>query len=84
MEPSKNREDLLKSIIKTCPKCNSKNISVTEHQNIMCMACKKCGHDERDLYGLVHEERASQKTKEEHTPYKTGGTQRIQKTGQKH
>jgi len=84
MEPSKNREDLLKSIIKICPKCSSKNISVVEYQDIMCMVCKKCGYDERDLYDLVPEERASQKAKGEHSLYKAGGAQRIQKTGQKH
>ncbi len=79
MESSKNREDLLKSIIHTCPKCNSKKITVAEYQNIMCMVCKDCGYDERNLYDIVPEERTSQKAKAEHTPYKTGGAQRSQK-----
>ena len=79
MQSAKNRENLLKSIIHTCPKCNSKNIKIEEYQNIMCMVCKKCDYDERDLYDIVPEERTSQKAKGEHTPYKTGGAQRVQK-----
>ncbi len=79
MESRHKRNDLLKKIIRTCPKCGSKDNTIAEYQDIPCMTCKKCGYDERDLYDIVPNERTSQKAKGEHTPYKTGGAKRTQK-----
>ena len=63
--------------MKSCPKCNSKNVDLVSYMNIKCIKCNNCGYDESKQYEVYPEEKKSQKEKGKYTPYKVGGHKRT-------
>lgn len=62
-----------------CHKCKSKDIEIVDYLGVKCIVCRNCGFDETSQYEVYPEQKASQKAKAKHTPYKTGGHKRTQK-----
>jgi len=63
---------------KKCPKCDSTNIEVTEHNDLDFIKCKHCGFDEK-MYEVTPSQRETQREKTRYSPYKTGGGKRTRK-----
>ncbi|MBI2146481.1 hypothetical protein HYU22_04015 [Candidatus Woesearchaeota archaeon] len=59
-----------------CPKCSSINVKIID-PDLMLIHCLKCGFNELEE-DVVPVLRNTQREKEKHTPYKTGGARRIQ------
>ena len=62
-----------------CPQCHSRNTRMVDYMGISCIACTDCGFDERNLYEVYPEDRASQGEKGKFSPYKAGGPSRTRK-----
>ncbi len=63
----------------TCPQCHSETIRKVQYMGIICIVCNGCGYDERSLYEVYPEEKASQSQKGRYTPYRAGGPRRSAK-----
>ncbi|MBI2658399.1 hypothetical protein HYX08_06940 [Candidatus Woesearchaeota archaeon] len=62
-----------------CPRCGSNNVKVLSYMGIKVIKCNECGFDERAVYEVYPEQKASQKAKGRYTIYKKGGSQRTRK-----
>ena len=65
--------------MRKCPKCNSYNVEPYLYQSAEVIKCNECGFDEGAEFEQFPTEKASQKAKGKHSPYKTGGGQRSRK-----
>jgi len=47
--------------MRVCPECNSHNVRVFSHMELLCIICNKCGYDEREIYDRLPVQRLSYK-----------------------
>lgn len=62
-----------------CPRCGSEAKKI-RYMGIEAVKCDTCGFDEREIYKQTPEERASQREKARHSPYRQGGKSRAHRT----
>lgn len=65
--------------MKTCPKCDSKDIKFYSYFGMKVVKCGNCGFDESGIYEVYPEQKASQKAKGKYAVYKAGGSLRTRK-----